>query len=258
LHAVRSSIMLPVLSLDLLLALLLAPSAWALGSGDLLLAAGSAAPAFEKLRALSPEADAVVSSRPVFQLQFDAVEPEESRRMRFRIVLTAADSDEKSYVFDQRRRRSGWLATADGTAVFRPPRSIDDGRYAWHFAAWNGVEWVHSIETRKLRVDSVPPADVEAIQLQHDREGRTVHLTWKPVVLDQDGSAEFVTRYHVYRYSKNPDLPHVRAFEVGVVEIPEFTDGPTHPDETILFYRIAAEDEAGNVSAREGRKAQPR
>lgn len=213
-------------------------------------AATRPAPSFEKLRAVGPPDGAVVPSRPVFQVAFDGVRPREARRMRFLLELVPADPDEAAYVYDQRRRRSGWLVTSDGTAVFRPPRRVADGEYSWRFAAWNGVDWVPAAEHRALRVDTVPPAPVEGIRLSHDLDAGTVALAWKPVVLDENGAAEFVTGYHIYRYAEDPDLPHVRAFEVGFVEVPSFTDRPPEGADAILYYRIAAEDEAGNISVR--------
>lgn len=208
------------------------------------------APHFEELRALVPDDGAAVGSRPVFQLAFEGVDPREARRLRFRLVLKRAGSADESYVFDQRERRSGWLVNGDGTVVFRPPRPIADGEYVWRFGAWNGFEWVDAGASREIRVDTVPPAAVEGLRLQHDLAANTIRIAWNPVGLDETGAAEYVTGYHVYRYVENPDLPHVRAFEIGFVEVPEFVDRPPVESGRILYYRIAAEDQAGNVSSR--------
>ena len=213
-------------------------------------AAAGELPAFETVFPVAPEDESALGARPVFQIGITGVEDAELRRMRCRITLTRETETEPAYVFDQERRRSGWAVAGDGRLLFRPPRPLADGEYRWQVEAWNGVEWSPGA-ARRLRVDTVPPAEVDGLILEFDEASRQLRLRWDPVATDRDGGTEYVARYRVYRYERDPRLPRVRPFEIGVVETPEFIDrDPQLLNPAILFYTIAAEDEAGNLAER--------
>jgi len=205
-------------------------------------------PAFDAVFPLLPDDGAVSGSRPVFHLGYRGVAADASRHMRFRLALSEDGFASETWVFDQRQRRSGWVAGDEGEMLFRPPRPLPDGRYRWRVWAWNGVEWVGGGETRELRVDTVPPAEVEGLQVAYDPASRTVRLRWMPVTVDRDGAPEYVTRYHVYRYQRGPAFPRARPFLIGVTEIPEFVDTDPAAEVALLYYKVAAEDAGGNVT----------
>jgi hypothetical protein len=59
-----------------------------------------------------------------------------------------------------------------------------------------------------------------------------------------------VARYHLYRYETSPFPPLVRAQAIGSTLEPHFVDEAPDADALILFYRVTAEDEAGNETGR--------
>ena len=196
---------------------------------------------------MSPEEGAIVGSRPVFHLGYEGSGELRPRGMRFRITLDPAGPDGEAYVFDQRRRHSGWASAGDGLVLYRPRKPLEHGRYRWRVGFWDGVEWIENAGSRGIRVDSVPPADVEGLSVLLDAERGEVRLEWKPVALDRDGRPEFVARYHVYRYERRAFPRGIKALEVGVVVEPRFVDrDPPHNESRILYYRVTAEDQAGN------------
>jgi hypothetical protein len=155
----------------------------------------------------------------------------------------------RSYTFDQREEPAGWLWGDEGRILYRPAVPLEDGTYHWRIGAWNGVEWVDGAGAAKLRIDATPPADVEELTVHEDPTGGRVILEWLPVGLDRRGRPEYVARYHVYRYTTGPFPPLVRAHELGSTPEPRFVDD--RPLEVpILFYRVTAEDEAGNEPGR--------
>ena len=168
--------------------------------------------------------------------------------MRFRIALSKDGFASETHTFDQRKRTGGWVPGDGCELIFRPPRPLADGSYEWRAWAWNGVEWVGGGPPRKLRVDTVAAAEIAELRMTWDADLRTVWLRWDPVTVDLNGDAEYVVGYHVYRYARGPDLPRVRPFEIGFVETPEFVDVDPDPASEILYYKIAAEDAAGNVT----------
>lgn len=208
------------------------------------LVAAQAAPLPERFYPADPPHGAVVGSRPVFELGYEGPEAENPRQLAFRITL---NGEQRSYVFDQRRRQSGWLQGQPGRVLYRPRRPLADGSYRWRVWIWNGVEWKPGRGTFDIRIDSVPPADVERLGLRFDGDRRAVLLEWDPVSLDRNGRPEYVARYHVYRCPRGPGCAPIQAFEIGVVEQPRFVDlSPPLEDPALLYYRITAEDEAGN------------
>ncbi|MHC4429828.1 MAG: hypothetical protein ACYS0D_14695 [Planctomycetota bacterium] len=77
-------------------------------------------------------------------------------------------------------------------------------------------------------------------------DGRTV-IEWDPVTLDRNERPEYVARYHVYRYERGSSFRRVRVHEIGVVEQPRYVDtNDASEGKIVLFYRVTAEDEAGN------------
>ena len=212
--------------------------------------AADEAPSFERAWPRLPEDGAVTDARPVFRIAFSGVEPERAREMRFRIDCAAESRDDGRLVdrvWDQRQWRSGWAVSAPDEVLFRPPTPLEDGEWTWSVSAWNGVDWIPAGSPRRIRVDTVPPGDVEGLRVELDRETGGLRLRWWPVTADQEGAAEYVTRYHVYRFEAGPDQRVARLFEIGTTEFPLFIDADPPTDRAIVFYRIAAEDQAGNV-----------
>ncbi len=207
-------------------------------------------PRFERVYPVAPEEGAVTRERPVFLLGFDGVDPEEERRLRFKLSLEPDGDRSAARIYDQRERRSGWVLGREGQVVFRPPRPVPDGTYHWRAWAWNGVEWVAAGAARSLRVDTVPPAAVEGLEVSLDRTLERLVIEWDPVTLDRDGGPEYVRRYHVHRHELDPRQPPARIYEIGVVESPRFEDRLPTGDPVIVFYRVSAEDLAGNISGR--------
>ena len=84
------------------------------------------------------------------------------------------------------------------------------------------------------------------LEVKLDPSGTSVRLAWQPVTQDVNGRSEYVARYQVYRYNSRGIFPRVRPYLIGVTETPEFVDDAplAHPG---LYYRVLAEDEAGNA-----------
>ena len=191
----------------------------------------------------------MVGSRPVFQVTYSGIEEEKLRDMRFRIALSTDRFRSEVHVFDQRARRSGWAAGQDGHAVYLPRMPIPDGNYEWRAWYWNGVEWVGGESTFRLRIDTVPPAEIEDLVLGCDRGTREVLLSWKPVGLDRDGGPEFVARYRLYRYAGPLPFARIPAHEIAVTESERLTLGSGEVEvegATLIYFAVSAEDEAGN------------
>ena len=219
----------------------LAAVAWVAG-----LAAAPPAPV-DRVWPIAPADGAVTGPRTVFEIGYGALGDPHPRELRFRLRLEPAQAGGRAYVFDQRRRRSGWLVGEPGRVLYRPRKPLDDGEYRWQVAAWNGVQWVVSPDLHLIRIDSVPPGEVEALQVKLDRESGRAMLEWAPVTLDRDGRPEFVERYPVYRYERGGPFRRVRVKELAVVEQPGWVDMEVaSTGERILFYQVTAEDEAGN------------
>jgi len=78
-----------------------------------------------------------------------------------------------------------------------------------------------------------------------------LRVSWEPVATDMNGDVERVARYHIFRYNKRSSVPSIGPFEVGTTTELQFDDCPKDlKDLPMLFYRVEAEDEAGNVFGR--------
>ena len=189
----------------------------------------------------------MVGPRTVFEVGYEALGELQPRKLRFRIRLDPLRPGAGSYVFDQRQRPSGWLVGEPERVLYRTRKPLQDGSYRWEVAAWNGVEWLVGKDVFEVRVDSIPPGDVEGLRIVSQREGQRLVLEWNPVTLDRNGAPEFVVRYHVYRFERYRAFRGVRSHEIGVVEQPRFLDTePQSERSKILYYRVTAEDAAGN------------
>lgn len=199
---------------------------------------------------LEPDDGARVGPKPLLTL---GVEGTDLIEMKFRIVLSADNWDTEAYVFDQIEDKSGWAYQMyDGAygAQFRVKKPLEDGEYEWRADAWNGVDWVEGESTYRLDVDSVPPADVSGLSMTVGDEGE-VRLEWDPVTLDQEGRPEYVETYHVYRYHRRSMFFVIRPFWIGSTEFPRYLDDdPLALDGRLVFYKITAEDAAGNEPER--------
>jgi hypothetical protein len=200
---------------------------------------------------LEPSDRAVVGPRSVFHVGYRGLGEDAPRGRRFRIVLKAEWIDGESFVFDQRNERGGWTPGEPGRMLYRPRRPLPDGSYTWSVAIWSGTVWTESTEDFRLRVDSVPPAAVAGLGIRYDHESEIVELEWEPVTLDAEGGAEFVARYHVYRYPRADLRAQVRPYEVVTTEQTRVSLPVEAPQqEKIWFYRVTAEDLAGNEAGR--------
>lgn len=183
----------------------------------------------------------------MLQLGYEGTDLAHPRDLRFRIKLTGKD---RSYVFDQRRRRSGWITADQGRVLYRPKQPLQDGDYRFEAELWDGLAWVAGERVFRLRIDSVPPADVEHLRLRVDQERERVVLEWDPVSLDRQGRPEYVVAYHVYRYERRGPFRSLKAHELGISQEPRFIDESWEPDVRVLFYKVTGEDEAGNEADR--------
>jgi len=212
-------------------------------------ASARAAP-IDRFFPVTPPDGAVAGPNPTFVIGYatrDAAD--DPRELRFGITLEPLRDAGQRYVFDQ-DSKPGWLHGDAGQVIFRPRRPLADGAYRWRPRIWTGTEW-RTGEAFALRVDSVPPADVSGMRVGIDPSDGAVLLRWTPVTLDRDGRPEYVERYHVYRYETGVSLPVIRTFEIGTTVEPGFVDrSDPPPDATILFYKVTAEDEAGNEPER--------
>jgi hypothetical protein len=197
-----------------------------------------------------PPDGAVSGARPVFTLAYSGIEDSELREARFRIVLSLNRFRSEVYVFDQREFRAGWVPGEAGHMVYRPRQPLQDGEYEWRVSLWDGVRWREGQQTFRLRIDTLPPADVEGLCLTYHRGADEVELRWDPVVLDRQGGAEFVARYHIYRYTGDPPYPVVLPLRAGSSPMPEWIDTTSRGAERLVMYRVTAEDEAGNEPLR--------
>jgi hypothetical protein len=205
------------------------------------------APTVDRVSVIAPGQGAVVAPQTLFEIGYEAMSEPHPRHLAFRIRLFPTGDRGRAYVFDQREAPSGWLVGEPGRVLYRPRRPLEDGAYRWEAAAWNGIDWVRDRTRPEIRVDGVPPADVEGVRVSWDPEGGMARLEWEPAALDREGRPEYVARYHVYRYQGSAPFRRVRIFEVGVVTEPRFVDAePPPPDQGTLFYQVTAEDEAGN------------
>ena len=213
----------------------------------LLAPGGARAQSVDRVFPLDPGDRAIVGTRPTFQL---GVEGSDIGKMRFRVELSRNGFETIAHTFDQQAEPTGWIFTAlngENGAAYRVRSPLGDGPYQWRVSAWNGTDWVPGKETRVLRVDGVPPADVGPLDMDVDPVTKGIVLEWKPVTVDREGRPESVARYKVYRYEKRSMFFSIRAFEIGETETSRFVDASRKAaDMGLLFYKVTAVDEAGN------------
>ena len=212
---------------------------------------GALAQSIDDVYPIEPENGVTVGPRPVFRLGVDG---RDLIKMKFRIVLTQDDFDTEAYVFDWTEDEAGWMYTGLGDefgGLYRTRKPIADGEYQWRADGWNGIDWVEGDATSWVTVDSIPPADVEGLKMRVERNGAAIRMEWDPVTIDQEGAPEYVERYHVYRYTRKSFFFVIRPFEIAVVDFPRYVDSdPVALDSTLVFYKITAEDAAGNEPER--------
>lgn len=200
---------------------------------------------------LAPPDGAVVGTRPRFAIGFKGTD---LVKVLFKIELSRDGFETISHTFDWREDRNGWAHTPFDDvpgAIYVTRKPLPHGTYAWRVYAWNGVEWVRGKRVHTVMVDSVPPADVERLRVRVNRDRKSVILEWDPVAVDREGGPERVSLYHVYRYEKRSFFFVIRPFEIGTTEITRFEDtDPRAFDSHMLFYKVTAEDEAGNEAGR--------
>jgi hypothetical protein len=208
--------------------------------------AGTGAQVVEEVYPIEPAHKARVGPLPVFRL---GVQGTELLKMRFRIVMSRDDFETEAYAFDQLADGNGWayagLGDEEQGALYRVRSSLAEGTYAWKVFAWNGFDWVAGERAFEVMIDGTPPADVDDLRLGEEADGR-VRLQWSMVLVDQNGAPETVVRYHVYRFKKVRAYFFLGAFEVGVTDDTSFVDETAPLAGSPLFYKVKAEDEAGN------------
>jgi hypothetical protein len=224
-----------------------------LGRGGVLLAVGwlacgwTGAQTVDRVFPVAPEDGGFAGPRPTLQV---GVEGSELGKIRFRIELSADGFETVAHTFDQQEDPAGWVFTALGGengAMYRARTPLRDGTWSWRVAAWNGVDWVKGRETRRLVVDGVPPADVTGLRMSVDPKTGSIVLDWDPVAADREGRPESVARYRIYRYERRSFFFVVRPFEIGETTGTRFVDDSRKAaDAGMLFYKISAEDVAGN------------
>lgn len=221
-----------------------------LGLAAVLLAASlpaARAQSVEDVFPMEPVNGGVMGPKGMFRLGYEGTD---LGKTRFKIEISRDDFDTVAYTFDQQQDANGWAFTALGGesgAIYRPRQPIPDGTYRWRVSAWNGLDWVPGKRTFEVKVDAVPPAPVEGLQMTVDHKNKSIRLSWLPVMTDRDGKPELVQRYHVYRYERRSFFWVVRPFEIGVVEDTLFEDRDEKAfSSPMLFYKVNAEDVAGN------------
>ncbi len=224
-----------------------------------LLAGPAAAQVVDDVYPLEPADGARVGARPIFRVGVDG---NDLLKMKFKIVLSQDDFETEAYVLDQIENKNGWAFTGlagmgedEPGAIHRTRQSLADGVYDWKVYAWNGLEWIEGDRVFRVQIDNTPPADVEGFRIGKDSRGRIV-LEWPPVTIDKNGQPEYVQRYHIYRYKNARVYNYMRAFEIGTSEDTSFVD-TTEDSTPLVFYKIKAEDDAGNHERHKWRRADP-
>ena len=200
---------------------------------------------------LAPEDGLTVGVRPTFRIGASGTD---LPKLKFRIVLSRDEFDTEAYVFDQLEDPDGWVYAALGGefgAMYRVKKPLEDGEYEWRAEVWNGIEWLRGDTVYRLTVDGVPPADVEGLRMEVDHDRGGVVLDWDAVTTDRNGRPEYVRLYHVYRYKRRSFFFVIRPFEIATTEDTHYVDrDPEALDTSLVFYKITAEDEAGNEPER--------
>lgn len=227
----------------------------ALAGVVLLLAAHVSVRALEQPERLLPETPkdgASVGKKPRFALR---AEGGDAQKLRYRIELSRDGFETIAYTFDQLKEPNGWAYTElpDGTpgAVYFSRQALAGGDYLWRVASWDGLSWRDGHGMSRLQVDDVPPGEVEDVRMSRSQQVPCVHITWNPVAVDRDGRPERVAAYHVYRYTAKGTTHPIRPFEAGATPELQYDDcDPAALTKPILYYRVVAEDEAGNIPGR--------
>ena len=138
----------------------------------------------------------------------------------------------------------------DAGAVYLTSKPLKDGTYDWRPWAHNGIDWVEGKIACRVYIDGVAPAKIDEVRMDVSPEGQIV-LDWDLVTIDLEGRPEYVTKYHVYRYKLKSMFFVVRPFRYATVDQPPFEDGNADSVVTpLVFYKVTAEDEAGNETER--------
>jgi hypothetical protein len=199
-----------------------------------------------------PANGASVGKKPKFIAKVGGADVE---KLRFRIQLSTDGFKTIAVAFDQVADPAGWATTEldDGSPAiaYFAKVPVPGGDYLWKIASWDGLAWQDGGDQFRVQIDDVPPADVDGLRMTGDTGGTCVHLVWQAVTTDQQGRHERVARYHVYRYSaKGPTSP-IMLYQAGETTGLAFDDcDATALKAPILYYRVVAEDEAGNIPGR--------
>jgi hypothetical protein len=224
-------------------------------AGALALLVASSADAQQQPKSVSPDAPkdgASVGKKPRLYVR---VEGGDVEKLRFRIELSRDEFKTIAYTFDQLKDDDGWAATVlddqSPGAVYFVRQPLAGGSYVWRVASWDGLSWMDGANRFRIQVDDVPPADVDGVRMNRAPGGSCVRISWEPVTTDRDGGPERVARYHVYRYAAKGATHPIRPFEAGETAELAFEDcDASFLDKPVLFYRVVAEDEAGNIPGR--------
>ena len=200
----------------------------------------------------SPKDHASVGKKPRFTIRVDGSDVEQ---LRFRIELSKDQFKTIDYTFDQVKDSNGWAYTAlddqSPGAVYFTRQPIAGGDYEWRVASWDGLGWQDGHGISRVVIDDVPPADVDLVRMRREPNRTCVQISWAPVATDIQGRPERVASYHVYRYAAKGHTQPIRPFEAGETAALEYEDCDAEAfKKPILFYRIVAEDEAGNIPGR--------
>lgn len=212
-----------------------------------LLAAPAAALRVDDVFPLEPADGARVGAKPMMKI---GVEGDDIREMKFRILLSRDGFDTIAYTLDE---KSDFAYVIAGHGIEQPgalyygSTRFEPGLYEWKASAWDGLQWIDSSETFEMMVDTIPPALVEGVRASWDREAAAVMLEWDPVFVDAEGQPEEVARYHVYRFDYAFKFAFIRANKLAVTADTFYLDTSEKvPGAATLFYKINAEDVAGN------------
>ena len=199
-----------------------------------------------------PKDGAAVSPRPKFVVRTDAADVS---KLRFRIELSRDDFKTVAYTFDQLKEANGWAyIESEGEppgAILFVRKKLDGGDYVWRVSSWDGLSWQTGPEVQRVTIDDVPPAEVQGVRMRRDPATGCMHISWDPVSTDQNGGPERIARYHVFRYWQRAAVPSIGPNEAGTSTETTYVDcDPTTLKKPMVFYRVEAEDEAGNIFGR--------
>lgn len=176
-------------------------------------------------------------------------------KLRFKIELSRDRFKTISYTFDQLKDSNGWAFTAaegqEPGAIHFARQPIKGGDYLWRVASWDGLSWMTGPTEFRITVDDVSPAEVTGVRMTRVKGSGCVRVSWDSVVTDANGGTERIKQYHVYRYWERTRVNPIGPFAAGSTTDTEFEDcNPLTLGKPLVFYRVEAEDEAGNVFGR--------